>query len=123
MKICISHLATRRDQVDYINEKKLAELPGEEFISPGIIEGDFPESSLPTQLNLSLKEQAQVYFIDNDPDRRWVNGTIGIISGIDEEGHVYVLMEDGTEHLVDRTSWRNYNINITRKRTGWKRRS
>ena len=59
-------LATRRDQVDFINEKKLAELPGEEYVSVGKIEGDFPESSLPTQLNLSIKEQAQVIFIDND---------------------------------------------------------
>jgi len=30
-------LATRRDQVDFINEKKLAELPGEEYVSVGII--------------------------------------------------------------------------------------
>lgn len=101
-------LATRRDQVDYINEKKLAELPGEEYVSVGKIEGDFPESSLPTQLNLSIKEQAQVIFIDNDHDRRWVNGTIGMVSGIDENGQVYVLLEDGTEHLVEPTSWRNY---------------
>ena len=64
-------LATRRDQVDFINEKKLAELPGEEYVSVGKIEGDFPESSLPTQLNLSIKEQAQVIFIDNDYERRW----------------------------------------------------
>ena len=38
-------LATRRDQVDFINERKLGELPGEEFVSHGKIEGDFPESS------------------------------------------------------------------------------
>lgn len=101
-------LATRRDQVDFINEKKLAELPGEEFTSYGKIDGDFPESSLPTQLNLAIKEQAQVIFIDNDPERRWVNGTIGRISGIDESGNVYVLLESGAEHLVERTSWRNY---------------
>ena len=108
-------LATRRDQVDYINEKKLAELPGEEFISAGKIEGDFPESSLPTQLNLAVKEQAQVIFIDNDPERRWVNGTIGIISYIDEEGHVFVLLENGREHLVELTSWRNYRYKYNEK--------
>lgn len=101
-------LATRRDQVDFINEKKLAELPGKEFVSRGVIDGDFPESSLPTQLNLAIKEQAQVIFIDNDPERRWVNGTIGLVSGIDEAGNVYVLLENGAEHLVERASWRNY---------------
>lgn len=108
-------LATRRDQVDYINEKKLAELPGEEFISTGLVEGDFPKSSLPTQLNLAIKEQAQVIFIDNDPDRRWVNGTIGMVSGIDDEGHVYVLLENGKEYLVEQASWRNYKYRYNEK--------
>lgn len=108
-------LATRRDQVDFINEKKLAELPGEEYVSVGKIEGDFPESSLPTQLNLSIKEQAQVIFIDNDYERRWVNGTIGMVSGIDENGNVYVLLENGVEHLVEPTSWRNYKYKYNEK--------
>lgn len=108
-------LATRRDQVDLINEKKLAELPGEEYVSVGKIEGDFPESSLPTQLNLSIKEQAQVIFIDNDYERRWVNGTIGMVSGIDENGNVYVLLESGVEHLVEPTSWRNYKYKYNEK--------
>ena len=108
-------LATRRDQVDFINEKKLAELPGEEYVSVGKIEGDFPESSLPPQLNLSIKEQAQVIFIDNDYERRWVNGTIGMVSGIDENGNVYVLLESGVEHLVEPTSWRNYKYKYNEK--------
>ena len=108
-------LATRRDQVDFINEKKLAELPGDEYVSVGKIEGDFPESSLPTQLNLSIKEQAQVIFIDNDYERRWVNGTIGMVSGIDENGNVYVLLESGVEHLVEPTSWRNYKYKYNEK--------
>ena len=108
-------LATRRDQVDYINERKLEELPGEEFISHGKIDGDFPESSLPTQLNLSIKEQAQVIFIDNDYEHRWVNGTIGMVSGIDENGNVYVLLEDGREYLVEPTSWRNYKYKYNEK--------
>lgn len=101
-------LATRRDQVDSINEKKLTSLEGEEFVSVGSIEGDFPESSLPTQLKLSIKEQAQVIFIENDRERRWVNGTIGIVSGIDSEGHVFVLLENGKEHLVEPSVWHNY---------------
>ena len=38
-------LATRRDNVDYINEKKLNELPGEPVTLKGEIHGEFPESS------------------------------------------------------------------------------
>ena len=40
-------LATRRDNVDYINDKKLAELPGDPVTFYGEIMGDFPESKPP----------------------------------------------------------------------------
>lgn len=107
-------LATTRSNVDYINEKRLKELPGEEYIIKGSIDGDFPESSLPTQLHLAIKKKAQVIFIDNDHARRWVNGTIGIISNICPEG-IYVLLENGKEHLVELTQWHNYRYTYNEK--------
>jgi len=100
-------LATRRDNVDFINEKKLAELPGDPVIFRGEITGDFPESSLPTQKDLELKVGAQIIFIKNDYERRWVNGTIGVISGIDKDGTIYVLTDNGKECDVNKDSWRN----------------
>ena len=100
-------LATRRDNVDFINEKKLAELPGDPVIFRGEITGDFPESSMPTQKDLELKVGAQIIFIKNDYERRWVNGTIGVISGIDKDGTIYVLTDNGKECDVNKDSWRN----------------
>ena len=100
-------LATRRDTVDFINEKKLSELPGESTILTGEIHGEFPESSLPTQMELEVKPGAQIIFIKNDYDRRWVNGTIGTISGIDEEDTLYVITEDWQEFDVKKDSCRN----------------
>lgn len=109
-------LATRRDNVDYINEKKLAELPGEAVTFVGEISGEFPESSLPTSMELVLKPGAQVIFIKNDMERRWVNGTIGTVSGIDEEeGIIYVITEDGTECDVQRNSWHNIRYTYNEK--------
>ena len=111
-------LATRRDKVDHINDKKLAELPGEPVTFSGEITGDFPESSLPTSQELVLKPGAQIIFIKNDFDRRWVNGTIGIISGFDPfEETLYVITDDGKECDVKRESWRNirYKYNEEKK--------
>lgn len=115
--LCIT-LATRRDTVDYINEKKLAELPGEPTTLRGEIKGEFPESSLPTQMELVVKPGAQIIFIKNDFDRRWVNGTIGTIAGIDEEDTLYVITENGRECDVKRESWRNirYKYNEEEKK-------
>ncbi|WP_373720442.1 ATP-dependent DNA helicase [Bacteroides heparinolyticus] len=111
-------LATRRDNVDYINDKKLAELPGEPVSLHGEIKGDFPESSLPTSQELTLKPGAQIIFIKNDFDRRWVNGTIGVISGFDPmEETIYIITDDGKEVDVKRESWRNirYKYNEEKK--------
>lgn len=111
-------LATRRDQVDYINEKKLAELPGDPVVFKGEIQGEFPANSLPTSMQLELKPGAQIIFIKNDYDRRWVNGTIGTVSGMDKEGGLYVITEDGRELDVKKESWRNvrYIYNEEEKR-------
>ncbi|MBQ8225182.1 MAG: AAA family ATPase [Bacteroides sp.] len=111
-------LATKRDTVDHINEKKLAELPGEAATFWGLIEGDFPESSLPTPLELTLKAGAQVIFIKNDFDKRWVNGIIGTVTGYDPvEETIYVLTEDGKECDVKPELWRNirYTYNEEKK--------
>lgn len=111
-------LGTRRDTVDFINEQKLAALPGDPIVFSGEISGEFPQSSLPTQMDLELKVGAQVIFIKNDFDRRWVNGTIGVVSCIGEDGSIYVTTEEGSEHDVQRDSWRNirYKYNEKEKR-------
>ena len=111
-------LATRRDNVDYINERHLAELPGEPEIFRGEIRGEFPESSLPTQRELVLKPGAQIIFIKNDYERRWVNGTIGTVNGFDMDGStLYITTDDGRECDVKRESWRNirYTYNEEKK--------
>ncbi|WP_321479589.1 AAA family ATPase [uncultured Bacteroides sp.] len=109
-------LATRRDNVDFINEKKLKELPGDPIVFCGEITGEFPESSLPTQKDLTLKPGAQIIFIKNDYERRWVNGTIGTISGIDEDGTIYVITDTGKECDVKKESWRNIRYKYNEKK-------
>lgn len=111
-------LATRRDTVDHINEQKLAELPGKAVKLQGEIHGEFPENSLPTLMELIVKSGAQVIFIKNDQEKRWVNGTIGTISGLSDDGIMYVVTEDGKEFDVHKESWSNvrYRYNETEKK-------
>lgn len=114
-------LSTRRDTVDYINENKLKELPGEPSLFRGSIEGDFPESSLPTPIELYLKVGAQIIFIKNDIDHQWVNGTLGTIIGFDDEeedSRIYVKTENGEEVIVEPATWSNmrYHFNEVEKK-------
>lgn len=109
-------LATRRDTVDYINDQQLSALDGSTAMFIGDIQGEFPLSSLPAPLELEVKPGAQVIFVKNDKEKRWVNGTIGVITGIDEEeGLICVVDEDGHEHDVVREIWENIRYTFDEK--------
>ena len=101
-------LATRRDTVDYINSKHLEELEGDSVTFLGAIKGEFPLSSLPTPMELEVKVGAQVIFIKNDKDKRWVNGTLGRITDISiEDGVICIETEDCRVYPVERELWEN----------------
>ena len=109
-------LAARRDIVDYTNEQRLAKLEGAATVFNGIIKGDFPESSLPTPMELQLKPGAQVIFIKNDKEKRWVNGTLGTVIAIDEEiGVITVCTDEGREYDVEREIWENMRYSFNEK--------
>ena len=112
-------LSTRRDTVDFINEQRLAELPGEVTLFHGAIEGEFPATSLPTTQDLELKVGAQVIFVRNDMERRWVNGTLGTVILIDkdDEGEdiLHVMTDKGLEHEVTREIWSNMRYTFNEK--------
>ena len=109
-------LATRRDTVDYINEQHLSALDGAPSVFFGVIKGDFPESSLPTPMELQLKPGAQVIFIKNDKDKRWVNGTLGTVEYIaEEEGIIGIVNEKGVEFDVEREVWENMRYTFNEK--------
>ena len=112
-------LSTRRDTVDWINNEGLNKLEGDPVMFLGEIKGEFPESSLPTPMELNLKVGAHVMFIKNDIEKQWVNGTLGIIIGIDEEeGMLYVRTEEGHDLQVQREMWANvrYTFNEIEKK-------
>ena len=109
-------LATRRDTVDYINDQQLQQLDGSASIFKGTIQGDFPLTSLPAPMELEVKPGAQVIFTKNDKEKRWVNGTIGVVIGIDEEeGIIGVVDEDGHEYDVAREVWENMRYTFNEK--------
>ena len=110
-------LSGRRDTVDYINEKQLNTLPDQPTIFYGHIEGEFPESSLPTPMELEVKTGAQVLFIKNDKERRWVNGMLGTIIGFgdEEDGIIYVRTEEGRDFDVQREIWSNVRYTFNEK--------
>ena len=65
---------------------------------------------------MEIKPDAQVIFIKNDINKRWVNGTLGIVETIDvEKGLIYIITEDGNEYEVSRERWSNMKYRFNNK--------
>lgn len=99
-------LATRRDTVDAINDRHMDALTTPEVTFVGEITGTFPDADLPTNKELTLKQGAQVIFIRNDKENRWVNGTIGMIAEVSTD-ELRVALESGESFLLEKEIWEN----------------
>lgn len=99
-------LASRRDMVDNINDTQLGRLKTKKITYTGEIEDQFPESALPAPMQLTLKVGAQVVFVRNDRDRRWVNGTLGKVYSATPT-RLEIELENGKRHVVSIELWEN----------------
>ncbi len=95
-------LSARNATVDQINQKELNLIPLPEQVYFAQIKGDFNPRLFPTEQALKLKLNAQVMFVRNDPERQFVNGTIGKIVKL-EPKTISVMVEerDGRKRYID----------------------
>ena len=100
-------LMTHNRQVDNVNETELEKLDSKPYTFVAAVTGTFPEESYPTADSLTLKKGTQVMFIKNDPERRFINGTLGEVKSIDKNSIAVRLTESGTVIDVEPMEWQN----------------
>lgn len=110
-------LTTTNATADAINETHLAALPGKLQRATGIVSGDFSKEYFPTAPDLMYKIGAQVMMLNNDSEKRWVNGSIGIIKakGRDVDGSLYLsvdLQESGETVAVAPYTWEVFRFGL-----------
>ncbi|MFC2085878.1 ATP-dependent RecD-like DNA helicase [Bacteroidota bacterium] len=97
---------------DYLNRVQMQRLHTREYTFEGEPSGRFErinERNYPAPMGLTLREGAQVMFVRNDPDRRWVNGTMGVIRSLDhDEIEVEVGGPGGPTEYVEPETWEMY---------------
>lgn len=104
---------------DSRNSHELEALPGEEKIYVGHIEGKWKTSDekLPSPMQLRVKVGAQVMFTSNDPSKRWVNGSVGFVTEMRDDGVVVALPASGGGQkelhvTVKSVSWEKYEYKL-----------
>ncbi|MDD3274930.1 MAG: AAA family ATPase [Candidatus Omnitrophica bacterium] len=96
-------LTTTNSLASAINRDRLSKLPGKEIVYESFSSGNFEETAYPTEGSLSLKKGAQVILIKNDPDKRWVNGTLAKVSALSKDSVVVDI--NGSEYDVPVAKW------------------
>lgn len=96
-------LSTVNKVADQYNKKFLDDLPTKSKVYVADIRDKFNISDYPTKEKLELKVGAQVMFVKNDTQKRFVNGTIGKIKWLSEE-HIGVEI-NGIDNYILRETW------------------
>lgn len=100
------HLMTTNADVDRVNSAKLEELETPAYSFQARVNGKVKANQFPADEKLHLKTGAQVMFLNNDPEGRWVNGTIGEVTDIDNIiDALGVRLPNGKEVEVVPHSW------------------
>lgn len=108
------HLVTTNAKANALNEVRLKKIIDDERMFVAKQTGEVAKNLYPNDTIITLKKGAQVMFICNDSERKWVNGTIGkvldIIEVIDPETNklnhvVKVEKTDGSVVEVRKHLW------------------
>jgi len=107
-----SILTCLKDTAQSININQLRKLPQRRYKSKADYTGTFTRpnkekdrrngsTKIPAPDPLRIKEKARVMLLSNDPRKRWVNGSTGVVEYIDLENALVSIRLDDSDQIVD----------------------
>lgn len=109
-------LSTTNKIAEDINHERVRNLKTTEYLYNALVTGKFENSSYPTETRLFLKKGSQIMMLKNDSEKRWVNGTLGIVKNLtDFDVEVEI---DGTSYTIEKATWESieYQYNKEEKK-------
>ena len=92
----------KKADAEYLNRKKLKEIKGKEYtyyakvtVDEHNIGNSIIDTSFPISKELKLKVGALVMMVKNDPGKKWVNGTMGIVKKLTTDS-IFVSISGNT---------------------------
>jgi len=109
-------LSARNDIATRINDAELRAITEPQVQFQATVTGEFNPQLYPADLILILKTGAQVMFVKNDPQKQFVNGTIGIVEEVTEEIIRVKVLDNNLDEktvTVEKQEWEviRYEIN------------
>lgn len=98
-------LTSTNQAANIINAGRLNRIQSAEKVYKAIITGTINSSHYPSDEFLVLKEGAQIMMLKNDPFKRFVNGSLGIVTKLNEESVEIQLDHSSKPIEVERFNW------------------
>ncbi|MBU1121453.1 MAG: AAA family ATPase [Candidatus Omnitrophota bacterium] len=96
-------LTTTNNDAENINKSFLKKIKSKEYQYAASVTKNFTSSSCPTEMILCLKKGARVILLNNDKEKRWVNGTIAQIRGITNDS--VKISVNGQTYILEKFVW------------------
>lgn len=100
-------LTARKDDAQRLNRYRQDALPGPSHSylanAAGHFAKELDDEELPAPRSLELKVGTRVFMTVNDPEGRWVNGTLATVTGLEERG--VMLRDEKGEFRVEPHVW------------------
>ena len=107
-------LTAKKDEAKRLNRYRLDALPGQArsyvAVSSGHFANTVDDEELPVPRELELKVGARVMLTVNDPKRRWLNGTLATVAGLEDE--VVILQDETGEFRVEPHVWKKLRFTL-----------
>lgn len=105
-------VTAHKDTSAKFNQYKLSQIEGTLYSVTGSATGEYRDRDFPTELELKLKIGAQVMMLNNDPQGRWVNGDLAVVTKIEckdnpteVSGITIRLTDNQKEHPLEINRW------------------
>lgn len=98
-------LSPYNETVKRINNEKLSKIENDLFVITAEIDGKAKETDFIGEKELQLKVGARVMLIKNEVNGAYVNGSVGVITKIDPDGAITVILDNGNTIDVNKEVW------------------
>ena len=88
-----------------INAERLQQIASPSFFFHAEVQGDFATNMYPTDYKLELREGAQLMMIRNDPEKRFVNGTLATIVALNADTITVTFGDDKEPVNISQMIW------------------
>jgi ATP-dependent exoDNAse (exonuclease V) alpha subunit len=108
------YLCARKAEAEAINNERMNALPSESRSYSGRVSGEFGTNILPNDILLELKPEARVMFLKNDPEKRFVNGTLGTVTQLHSQT-ISIETDEGERVEMEPETWENIKYSYDEK--------